>query len=72
MVEDDLHENCNIAGSPEHPTERIRNAGVGRMIRPRKELDPQSLHMGRMDLVIGIVPRTNWPRLLLTAGLPQH
>jgi len=28
---DDLHENGNIAGSPEYPTDRIRNAGVGRI-----------------------------------------
>jgi hypothetical protein len=32
MADNDLHENGNIAGSPEHPTDRIRNAGVGRMI----------------------------------------
>ncbi|QSZ31858.1 hypothetical protein DSL72_001427 [Monilinia vaccinii-corymbosi] len=29
MAEDDLHKKSNIAGSPEHPTDRIRNAGVG-------------------------------------------
>lgn len=67
MADDNLHDNGSIEASTEHLMERIRNAAVengskaGRLtwkmavrqiIRPRKELDPQSLHIGRMDLVI--------------------
>jgi hypothetical protein len=68
VADDNLHDNGTIEASGEYPTDRIRNAGGGRtrsragrltwtvaereIVRPRKVLNPQPLHIGRMDLVI--------------------
>ena len=68
VADDNLHDNGTIEPPAEHhtdPNTKRRRWGNGsqagrltwkiarrQIIRPRKELDPQSLHIRRIDLVI--------------------